>query len=1036
MYFVGALQGNLVLNTKGFTSSIGNAKESVKSFKSTLSGITSNLRQAAREFRLVGAAATAGLGMMVRHAMMVEEAENLFEVSFGKMADDARKWSDNVAESLGMAAYQVREGAGTFAVMTQSMGLSEEASASLSRNLLMLAADMASFYNLPHEEALMKLQAGLTGEAEPLKRLGVLVNETTVEQYALREGIIKTGQELTEQQKVVARYGLIMEQTEKAQGDLARTATSSTNQFRLLKAQFAEITADLGGMLLPMVNRGVRTINAIVDVTRAWYEGNEELIGGLFVAGSATVTLLAGLTALGFVINPLTTSVKLLGKAFAIAWTKAAAPILPFLGAVAAVGVAAYTLRAVWKQNVGGIKDEWDRLTDHIAKDFWLDVTKDAITEFCKWVVWKIGQTMTLIGETLMGPAAFVSQFLMDPMDFEKAVEAMKAQYTLTWEDLLRTDPYPDPKKGTDMDFTFGKLFIPGFGEAADTGAVETEVSNLGEVASGVAKQFKEDWAGAFEWFKGEVPELASTIESLFKEGAEGEGYKYDPLDIEGLLAGIEETTGKVSAAASKQAKELLQAVEGAERLKQSLDPVRAAYQGILEDIETLNSAGSYTAEWQAKLADSWAEQLKEMDWNDVTAVMEQVGAEHAQFADDVMTRIQAITQEAKELAAMDLLAEMRPESMQALDDIVAKIELLKETGNFDDAMRSNILSPYFWQQWGHLTDEEFNTLIAHLSQVSVEADMVAQRLIEIRELLPELTEETRDMRQAWSGLSQIMDNIGQGLMDMGEFWGSELLGKIGSVHSAISNIINAMLVYQSVMQQVGNTAMAMWMKILGPIYLVIAAITTVIELAGVFGDKSKEVKKGWEKALDDLKQKLDEWADELTDTIIEFVKTGEFEFERFIRQVMEDILRITLSEVFIRPLIHSIAGGIYAKGAAFAGGEVVPFASGGIAMGPTYFPMRDGKTGLMGEAGPEAIMPLERTSDGGLGVRARGGQTTVNIIDQRGAGAPPVEQQRRRTADGEEIRLLIRDAVADSIAKGDMDTIFGMTYGLHRGRA
>lgn len=69
-----------------------------------------------------------------------------------------------------------------------------------------------------------------------------------------------------------------------------------------------------------------------------------------------------------------------------------------------------------------------------------------------------------------------------------------------------------------------------------------------------------------------------------------------------------------------------------------------------------------------------------------------------------------------------------------------------------------------------------------------------------------------------------------------------------------------------------------------------------------------------------------------------------------------------------------------FADGAGFAQGRVMPFAKGGVVGGPSYFAMR-GATGLMGEAGPEAIMPLSRGPDGSLGVRAQGGAGTVNVV-------------------------------------------------------
>ncbi|MBB5516540.1 hypothetical protein FHS89_002571 [Rubricella aquisinus] len=96
-----------------------------------------------------------------------------------------------------------------------------------------------------------------------------------------------------------------------------------------------------------------------------------------------------------------------------------------------------------------------------------------------------------------------------------------------------------------------------------------------------------------------------------------------------------------------------------------------------------------------------------------------------------------------------------------------------------------------------------------------------------------------------------------------------------------------------------------------------------------------------------------------------------------------------------VRSGLGAITGGVvpFADGAGFAGGRVRAFADGGIVAGPTTFPMRGGQTGLMGEAGPEAIMPLSRGPDGSLGVKAQGNATTVVNIN---ITTPDVEGFRR----------------------------------------
>jgi hypothetical protein len=181
----------------------------------------------------------------------VVESEQLFEVSMGRMADKARSWSDKISGELGLNPYDLRKNVGMLNVMFDSMGLGEQEAYDMATSLTELANDMASFYNLDTEEAFTKLRAGITGETEPLKRLGILVDEQTVAQYALKSGISKTGKELTQQQKLQARYGAIMEQTMKAQGDLARTMDSPTNQLRRLNAEFDMAKIALGQALQP-----------------------------------------------------------------------------------------------------------------------------------------------------------------------------------------------------------------------------------------------------------------------------------------------------------------------------------------------------------------------------------------------------------------------------------------------------------------------------------------------------------------------------------------------------------------------------------------------------------------------------------------------------------------------------------------------------------------------------------------------------------------------------------------------------------------
>ncbi len=193
------------------------------------------------------------------------EAKNLVVMSFGGMTTAAEQWAAGLSTSLGLNRFELEKNAALLHTMTKSMGLSEQEAYKMATGLTELAADMESFYNLPHGEALEKLRAGLTGEAEPLKRLGILVNEVTVKQVAWKAGIAAVGTELTETQKVQARYLAMMQATTTAQGDLARTIDSPANQLRMLQAQLTQTATEFGMALLPALQDSLPAIKELAD---------------------------------------------------------------------------------------------------------------------------------------------------------------------------------------------------------------------------------------------------------------------------------------------------------------------------------------------------------------------------------------------------------------------------------------------------------------------------------------------------------------------------------------------------------------------------------------------------------------------------------------------------------------------------------------------------------------------------------------------------------------------------------------------------
>lgn len=265
---VDELQVLITANTKALQKEIAKTNSTVSSLKKsadkTQSGITSAFK------KLKSGIVALGIGKVIKDSIQLGmeaiESDNLFEVSLGNMADSVREWSEEVGNALGLSATEMRKNVGTIYNMTTSMGLAEDNALKMSKGVTLLANDMASFYNLSTDEAFSKINAGLTGETEPLKRLGILVDENTIKQVAYQQGIAETGSELTQQQKVLARYMAILQQTGNAQGDLARTLDSPSNQLRQLKSQVQQLGITFGSFFMPILQAVIPYITAFAKV--------------------------------------------------------------------------------------------------------------------------------------------------------------------------------------------------------------------------------------------------------------------------------------------------------------------------------------------------------------------------------------------------------------------------------------------------------------------------------------------------------------------------------------------------------------------------------------------------------------------------------------------------------------------------------------------------------------------------------------------------------------------------------------------------
>jgi hypothetical protein len=257
--FTGQEQINAAL--KGIERGLDNVEKEALSATQQLERVSAGLASAGQKFLagvtlpIVGAATA-----LSKFAIEAVESENLFETSMGNMADDARAFTEELSRDLGLNQFEMRRQIGVLFTMTQSMGIATDAAFSMSKGVALLAQDMASFRNIRPEEAFFKLQAALSGVSEPLKRLGINIQESAVEMEAFKLGIEVSSAKMTEQQKILLRWSAILRQTALDQGDLARTIESPANQLRILSSRFKESAPTLGIELLPAIQMVLKPI--------------------------------------------------------------------------------------------------------------------------------------------------------------------------------------------------------------------------------------------------------------------------------------------------------------------------------------------------------------------------------------------------------------------------------------------------------------------------------------------------------------------------------------------------------------------------------------------------------------------------------------------------------------------------------------------------------------------------------------------------------------------------------------------------------
>ena len=191
---------------------------------------------------------------------------NLFTVAMGDYAAEAKAYAEEVQAAMGIDPSEWMRNQGVFMQMAAGFGVATDSAALMSKNLTQLGYDISSFYNIGIEEAMEKLQSGLTGEIEPLRRLGYAIDVASLEQVALNHGITESVNAMSQAEKSQLRYIAIMEQSTNAMGDLSRTIQTPANAMRILNQQITQLSRALGNLLIPLLQQIIPWVQAFVEV--------------------------------------------------------------------------------------------------------------------------------------------------------------------------------------------------------------------------------------------------------------------------------------------------------------------------------------------------------------------------------------------------------------------------------------------------------------------------------------------------------------------------------------------------------------------------------------------------------------------------------------------------------------------------------------------------------------------------------------------------------------------------------------------------
>lgn len=286
--------GALTIDIRQFNARLKTAQQSFQAFAGRLnsmgqqfSQVVTKINQSAevaargvgnlgKALGALGVAAGAGSVALIKLASDANEAASKFGFVFGKAAEDTGKKLDEFAKAAGRSKYELRDMASNIGALIGPMGFTEQATGKLSTQFAQLATDLSSFFNVTESDALMALRSAIVGESEPMRRFGVQLNEAKIQAEAFKLGIARSKAEVQGAIKTQAIFSIVMRETQQAQGDAIRTGDQFANSYRRMTSFLKDAATDIGQAFIPSATKLVRVIGDAAEPMKQWAAANQE----------------------------------------------------------------------------------------------------------------------------------------------------------------------------------------------------------------------------------------------------------------------------------------------------------------------------------------------------------------------------------------------------------------------------------------------------------------------------------------------------------------------------------------------------------------------------------------------------------------------------------------------------------------------------------------------------------------------------------------------------------------------------------------